>query len=290
MSKPTASFISTQVTSGEYYYLNLTPKKDAQETVVCGGREQCSSSYRIERSGFKFHSIEFVSSGRGTLTLHGKSYPLRPGAIYCYGPRIKHTIETDSERPMLKHFVDFVGSDLVDLLKTTDFLKGRPLYVSRPFRIRSIFENLITTGNTESRNRAALSALLLRQLILSTDDCAMDPDAAFSPAWQTYLRCRQYIERHFLKIPTVHAAAQNCFVDQAYLSRLFKRFADESPLQLITRLKMGRAADLLSNRDLLIKQVAEEVGYVDPYHFSRVFKRVYGIPPETFTRAARRTE
>jgi AraC-like DNA-binding protein len=290
MSKQTASFISTQVTSGEYYYLNLTPKKDVFEAVVCGGREQCAPSYRIERNSFKFHSIEFVSSGRGTLTLHGKSYPLRPGAIYSYGPRVKHRIETDPERPMLKHFVDFSGSGLVDLLKTTDFLKGSPLYVSRPFRIRSIFENLITTGNTESRNRAALCALLLRQLILYTDDCAMDPDAAFSPAWQTYLRCRQYIERYFLEIPTVHDAAQKCFVDQAYLARLFKRFADESPLQLLTRLKMSRAADLLSNRDLLIKQVAEEVGFADPYHFSRVFKRVYGIPPETFTQAARRTE
>jgi AraC-like DNA-binding protein len=53
---------------------------------------------------------------------------------------------------------------------------------------------------------------------------------------------------------------------------------------------MGRADDLLSNRDLLIKQVAEELGFADPYHFSRVFKRVYGIPPETFSRAARRID
>lgn len=220
--------------------------------------------------------------------MNGKSHALRPGAIYCYGPRTRHVIETDPENPMLKHFVDFSGSALVELLKTTDFLKGSPLYVSRPFRIRSIFENLITTGNTESRNRDALCTLLLRQLILYADDTSMDPAAAFSPAWQTYLRCRQHIERNFLQIQTVSDAAAACFVDQAYLSRLFKRFADESPLQLLTRLKMGKAADLLSNRDLLIKQVAEEVGFADPYHFSRVFKRVYGIPPETFTQAARR--
>jgi len=222
--------------------------------------------------------------------MHGKTYPLRPGAIYCYGPRVKHIIETDPDRPMLKHFVDFTGNALVELLKTTGFLQGKPLYVSRPFRIRSIFENLIQTGNTESRNRDALCALLLRQLILYADDYSMDPDAAFSPAWQTYLRCRQHIERAYLEITSIHEIATRCFVDQAYLSRLFKRFADETPLQLLTRLKMGKAADLLSNRDLLIKQVAEEVGFSDPYHFSRVFKRVYGIPPETFSKAARRMD
>lgn len=84
--------------------------------------------------------------------------------------------------------------------------------------------------------------------------------------------------------------AEACFVDQAYLSRLFKRFAEESPLHLLTRLKMGKAAELLITRGLLVKQAAEETGFPDPYHFSRVFKRVYGIPPETFIRSARRAE
>ncbi len=288
MSTKKAAFISNQVTSGEYYYPNLTPNKDTKETVVCGGREQCAPTYRIERDTFKFYSIEFVSSGRGSLTMNGKTYPLRPGAIYCYGPRTKHIIETDAESPMLKHFIDFTGSALVDLLKTTDFLKGCPLYVSHPFRIRSIFENLIITGNTDSKNRDALCLLLLRQLILFTADFSMEPEAAFSPAWQSYLRCRQYIERHFLETENIAQVAQACFVDQAYLARLFKRYTDETPLQLLTRLKMGKAADLLSNRDLLVKQVAEAVGFTDPYHFSRVFKRVYGIAPETFTQTVRR--
>lgn len=288
MEKRKAPFISTQVSSGDYYYLNLTPKKDETEVVVCGGREQCSPNYRVARDNFKFHSIEFVSSGRGELTMNGKKHVLRPGAIYAYGPRTQHVIETDPDNPMLKHFVDFAGSSLVDLMNDTAFKRGGPLFVSRPFRIRSIFENLISTGNAESRNRDALCALLLRQLILQADDFAMEPDAAFSPAWQTYMRCRQYIERNYLAIPTISDAAASCHLDQAYMARLFKRFAEESPLQLLTRLKMSKAADLLSAGDLLIKEVGEDVGFADPYHFSRVFKRVYGIPPETFTKAARR--
>lgn len=283
-------FISTQVTSGEYYYLNLTPRKDTREAVVCGGREQCSRDYRIERKSFKFHSIEFVAAGRGTLMMHGSRYDLRPGMIFHYGPRTPHLIETDPEFPLLKHFVSFVGHDLTDLLRHTVFRRGIPLYASRPFRLRSIFENLITSGNTQSRNRDALSILLLRQLILLTDDTATDTVTAASPAWQTYLRCRQYIERNVFEIGTVRDAARKCFVDQAYLARLFQRFAEESPLQLINRLKMNRAAELLGNRNMLVKQVAEETGFSDPYHFSRVFKRVYGIPPETFSRTARRQD
>jgi AraC-like DNA-binding protein len=283
-----ASFISTQVTSGEYYYLNLIPQRDLKEAVVCGGREQCASNYRIERKNFKFHSIEFVAAGKGALTMGGCVYELRPGIIYSYGPRTPHVIETNPELPLLKHFVNFVGRDLIDVLGHTVFKHNIPLYASRPFRIRSIFENLITTGNTQSRNRDALCVLLLRQLILMADDTAMDAATSVSPAWQTYLRCRQHIERNVLKIATVRDAAHECFVDQAYLARLFQRFAEESPLQLINRLKMNKAAELLGNCDMLVKEVAQAVGFTDSYHFSRVFKRVYAIPPETFKRMAHR--
>ena len=288
MNKKNVSFISTQVASGEYYYLNLTPKKECKESVVCGGREQCSQDYRIQRESFRFHSIEFVASGKGSLMMHGNTFELRPGMIFCYGPRTPHIIETDPDFPLLKHFVSFVGTNLTNLLKQTIFRRGIPLYAARPFRIRNIFENLIVTGNTPSPNRDALCALLLRQLILMTDDTAMDAETAASPAWQTYLRCRQHIERNFLSLATVKDAALQCFIDQAYLARLFKRFADETPLQLINRLKINKAAELLNSRNMLVKEAAEAVGFADPYHFSRVFKRVYGIPPKTFTRTARR--
>jgi AraC-like DNA-binding protein len=80
----------------------------------------------------------------------------------------------------------------------------------------------------------------------------------------------------------------SCLQWQTYLCRLFKRYADETPLHRPTRLRTPRAADLLSGGGVLVKQAAEAVGYPDPYHFSRVFKRAFGIAPEAFTQAARR--
>lgn len=284
-----ASFISNQVSSGEYYYLNLTPNKNLNETVVCGGREQCAPDYRIERRGFQFQSIEFVSAGKGTLTLHGKTYPLRPGTLFFYGPKIPHTIATDPEVPMVKHFVDFAGTRLTEQINGTALI-SIPLYTDNLFHVRSLFESLLKTGSTESRHRDELCLLILRQIILTIDETALPHQEAFSPAWQTWLRCRQYMEQNFPTLGNIEQAARDCHLDKAYLCRLFQRYANETPLQLLTRLKMGRAAEMLSGQNLLIKQVAEESGYSDPYHFSRVFKRVYGIPPEAFIQTVRRKE
>lgn len=50
---------------------------------------------------------------------------------------------------------------------------------------------------------------------------------------------------------------------------------------------MGRAAELLLDGGLMVKEAASELGFADAFHFSRTFKRIYGLPPERFVQQAR---
>jgi AraC-like DNA-binding protein len=47
---------------------------------------------------------------------------------------------------------------------------------------------------------------------------------------------------------------------------------------------MRAAAEWLQQPGSLVKQVAERTGFSDPFHFSRVFKKVLGLSPESFRR------
>jgi len=47
---------------------------------------------------------------------------------------------------------------------------------------------------------------------------------------------------------------------------------------------MKWAADLLTDRNLLVKDIAKQVGMADPFHFSRIFKKVLGLSPKEFQR------
>jgi AraC-like DNA-binding protein len=51
---------------------------------------------------------------------------------------------------------------------------------------------------------------------------------------------------------------------------------------------MARAASLLLDRALPVREVGTEVGFEDPYHFSKAFKRVYGLSPQAFRAGGRR--
>jgi AraC family transcriptional regulator len=47
---------------------------------------------------------------------------------------------------------------------------------------------------------------------------------------------------------------------------------------------MNHAAEVLREPGALVKQVAEEVGFASPFHFSRAFKSALGLSPEAFRR------
>jgi AraC-like DNA-binding protein len=71
-------------------------------------------------------------------------------------------------------------------------------------------------------------------------------------------------------------------VDTAYVCRLFRRFDHQSPYRFLMRLKMNAAAGQLAQPGALVKNVAAELGFTNPFHFSRVFKSVFAVPPDAF--------
>lgn len=76
------------------------------------------------------------------------------------------------------------------------------------------------------------------------------------------------------------AAAVN--VSPSHYFALFKRFTGCAPIDYFIRLRMWRASQLLDSNTVTVREVAEELGYEDPFYFSRVFKSVHRIPPSQY--------
>jgi AraC-like DNA-binding protein len=121
-------------------------------------------------------------------------------------------------------------------------------------------------------------------LILRLASNATPGDEHLSPVYATYLRCREHIERHFAELLTLQQIASETGIDGAYICRLFQRFDHHSPYHTLVRLKMNEAAERLRTTDTLIRDVAASLGYADAFHFSRAFKSVFGISPQSFRR------
>jgi len=69
-------------------------------------------------------------------------------------------------------------------------------------------------------------------------------------------------------------------VNPAYLSNLFKQEMEITITEYITACRMGRAAEILNHTpDCTLAELSDQVGYNDPYYFSRSFKKYYGVSP-----------
>jgi AraC-like DNA-binding protein len=276
------SFVSTQVTEARRYYLDLTPAVTPGITVVCGGCERVRPDYLVRRKTFPFVAIEFVAEGEGTLELAGREYRLRPGVAFSYGPGVAHTIRSDPERPMLKYYVDFSGDEAVRLLEGSPLGNSRAVQVSALREVIDLFELLQREGSNEGPFASKLSALLIPLLIAKITERSVRGGAVEPRALATYQRAREWIEEHSSSARTADEVARACHVNVAYLCRLFRRFGHTTPYRFLMRQKMGRAAELLLDRGMMVKEVAAELQFPDPFQFSRAFKRVYGLPPERF--------
>ena len=65
-------------------------------------------------------------------------------------------------------------------------------------------------------------------------------------------------------------------------TRLFKRETGHPPWNYYNHLRMQRAVLLLLSTRFSIKEIAEETGFCDRYHFSRAFARRHGVGPARF--------
>ncbi len=282
-TKPSApAFFSADVANARRFYLDLNPPRKQPLVVVCGGLEHATPDYAIRRETFPFYSIEYVARGRGTVKLKGKNYPLQPGCLFTYGPGVPHHISGEPDAPLVKYFVDFAGTRAKALLRTCDLPPGSASEVFPANVLQPLFDEIIQTGLLARREHAGLCTKLLECLALRIAGARAPLTGAETLAFATYQQCRRHIEQHHLRLRTLAQIATECHASGAYLCRLFRRYDNQSPYQYLLRLKMNHAAERLQQSGTLVKQVAEEAGFGDPFHFSRVFTSVFGISPQAF--------
>jgi len=277
-----ADYFSTQVVRTRRFFLPNWKERQQAKSDLClvgGGCEWCAPNFLVNRRHFPFLAFEFVSRGKGHVTLAGRRHEINAGHAFFYDTTTAHIIESDSTEPMVKYFFNFTGQRAVRLLNELGLKSGDIIRVLDASRVVNLLEEAMDHAlrGAPLAQRAA-TATLDHALVLCAD--SRQPVAAkFDPAYATYLRCRGHLLRNYPVLSSIEEAAKHCHVSAAYLTRLFKRFDQETPLACLTRLKMSQAVIKLRQPEAQVKAVASELGYKSAAHFSRAFKAWNGQSP-----------
>lgn len=86
----------------------------------------------------------------------------------------------------------------------------------------------------------------------------------------------RYIQENYTRKITLAEVAEKTYVSQWYLSKLLNKHTGKSFSDILNHIRINVAKDLLKNPSMRIGNIAEEVGFIDMAHFSRVFKKFEG--------------
>jgi transcriptional regulator GlxA family with amidase domain len=84
---------------------------------------------------------------------------------------------------------------------------------------------------------------------------------------------------------TLHELAAAARVSPGHLARVFRQQFSTGPVAAVELIRLARAAILLQRSNLAVGTISTACGFVNPFHFSRRFRTIYGVPPRTYRMA-----
>ncbi len=95
-------------------------------------------------------------------------------------------------------------------------------------------------------------------------------------------RCIKYIEDNYMNNISLSDLADYTHKSKSYLSTLFKMETNVNFSTFLINYRIEKAKLLLKESDSKIYEIAEQVGFNNPYYFSKVFKDITGLSCKTY--------
>jgi AraC-like DNA-binding protein len=285
-AEPPCWFARDDVGESRRFYLPAASADSLAFAVVAAGWENCGPRYDVRRHDFPFHVVEFVHSGHGRLELESSGFELVPGTVFTCGPGVFHRISNTGPAGLSKYFVAFTGSGARHLLDRIAPAGARPVHLGRTEEVRSVFEILIRSGCHGPERAERMTALAFELLLEAMQVSLVTEAPAVRRRRAVFQRCQDFVDTHFLQLTGVNQIAAACHIHRSHLCRLFREFTDTTPLHYLQCRRMTWAAEHLLSSSNLVRHVADELG-MDPFQFSRTFKRVTGVAPANLIRSSR---
>ena len=148
------------------------------------------------------------------------------------------------------------------------------------------FQALVHETRTPAAGAPASAGLHLGLLLLHLWRCSGLQDAGARCGETTVQRFARLIELHYREGMPIGAYASRLGLNQARLHEACTRLAGRTPLAMVHERLLEEARLRLLQTELSVEQVAYSLGFRDAAYFNRFFKRLAGVSPGVFRRAA----
>lgn len=259
------------------------------------GWEKCKPLHSFGpyvRNHYLFH---FIIEGQGSLDAVGEDgvrrlYQLSAGQGFLISPGQVTTYSADRLRPWTYVWVELDGLRAAEFLEDAGLSIAQPIYTpSDPAQAETVQREMMCIADHPDASPIHLIGhlyLFLDALILSS---AARRGVRPGQLQDFYIQeAVTYMEKHYNNDRlTVEEVADVCRLNRSYFSRLFREKMGCPPQEFLIRLRLSKAAEMMTASRASIGSIAAMCGYANQLHFSRAFRKHYGISPREWRKKER---
>ncbi|MGN0178109.1 MAG: helix-turn-helix domain-containing protein [Monoglobaceae bacterium] len=269
-----------------------------------------SKQYVIARHEHPNYEFHFCPCG-GTVRIETEKHSIRPGDFYITGPHVYHSQISDEESlgsefclmadisPLTKAaeskniLFDSDLDNILDILTENKTFFGRDAYGACS-HLKSIYERL--QSSDRKMNLSEFWLTILQVLISAAHNIQALPQTlnltfAGSNLDMERISYLDRVFRSYHEAMSPRLAAEELHISVRQLNRITEKFFGMTFKQKYIQSRMQLAADLLKNIDgITIDTLSQKLNFSSSQHFSRTFKKFYGVCPSEYSAKSRFSE
>lgn len=247
--------------------------------------------YREREQGADEHILIFCVDGAGWCEIAGERHAIQASEALIIPRNVPHRYGAADTAPWSIHWVHFIGTEADFFVYHLPIGEYRlPVDVQCAAAVEQLFKECYDSFvGGFILYRLIYCTQLLHHLLgrLFFDNSYFSPvqrTSRFHSLEATLTFLHQNIQREM----SLSDMAEHANLSVSHFSFLFKQQTGYSPTDYFIHLKMQRACTMLSFSQKTIHEIAYDIGYSDPYYFSRLFKKVMGMSPRQYRDTAMR--
>lgn len=239
-----------------------------------------AAGHQMRRERPEDYLLIYCRSGGGWLEVEDGRFEITAGDLLVLPKDIAHGYGADARSPWTIYWVHFDGSLSEDFLR---LLGKQPLRrIGVQPRLLADFEALLAVQrqglnavpfiHAAHRLQAMLSSLAVLPARINLKSGRVLDIEAVQAVMREHLRGSLNLDE----------LAAQFKLSRFHFAKTYRALTGHAPIQDFIQLKMALACRLLDRGDIEVRQVAEQLGYDDPYYFSRLFRKVVGMAPSHY--------
>lgn len=256
------------------------------DLFVCQfGEEKCRPSHAYGPAQRNHYLIHFVVSGSGVLQCGGHTWPVAAGQGFLILPGEETYYQASEDTPWHYAWVGYRGQKADALTRSAGLDAAHRVFAAQ--NPQEVWQTLSTLRQDAQALRLGQMAAVGDILRFMAQILPLQDQAAETSLLEAYCeKARWYMEGRFDRGVTVQETADFVGLSRSQLYRVMVEGCGATPKEMLLRIRMRHAAQMLTDTDLTLEAIAHRVGLQTGSQLGVAFRRQYGKTPGQYRRAA----